>query len=308
MTLFMLFLGVVGFVALVLLSAFRSHRSTFSRFELQRRAKLGDRQADEILRREELLGEAARLQAPITGLLFVLLTASFIGALGWRQGLIMAAAAALLYGLLARLALIRRLTRRLAQRYETPSLAVLKKYPVIVKLFGSQRQADNHSIKLGSHEELLHLLETSHSLFSDNDKNLLFGALDFRKKLVSEVMIDRQDAVTIAHDELLGPLVLSDLYKTGHTSFPVVHGDIDHVVGLLDIRSLLTLESELSVVAAKAMTPEVLSIPASETLYDAMRLFLRSEQQLLLVADDEGVTIGLLGLYATLNELFGRHR
>ena len=45
---------------------------------------------------------------------------------------------------------------------------------------------------------------------------------------------------TVAKEDVIGPLLLDELHKTGHSRFPVTDGDIDHIVGILHIRSLLT--------------------------------------------------------------------
>lgn len=306
MTLFMLFVASILAAILVLLQALHAPHTTLSQYELHRRKKLGDRRAEEILEREELLAQTATLRAPLIGIVVAILTTLLIAALGWEKGLLIGVGAALLSPQIAGLGSVKKSAGRIAHTHETTVLGYARNYRSIVRILGGTPPMREHTLTLNSLEELQHLIETSRDILADEDKKLLTRTVDFKKYRVQDVMTAREDIVTIAHDELLGPLVLSDLYKTGHVTFPVVHGDIDHVVGFLDIRSLLTLESELSVVAAQAMTTEVLSVPAGETLHDGARLFLRSGQQLLLVTDDEGAVVGLLSLGDILGVLFGR--
>lgn len=303
----MLFLGLLCLVFLVIFGALRPTHTTLSHFELQRRKALGDRQAVEALRRERLLAKAATLGPLVTGILFILLTVALTGALGWGRGVLGALVLALLCTHIVRLSAVKKLANSLAKKYETPVLDFIEKYPLVTKLLGGKPFVSRHDVTFGSRQEVLHAIETSRNLFSDEESKLMNGAISLKERTAGELMTAREDIVTIPQDELLGPLVLSDLYKTGHSSFPVVQGDIDHVVGLLDIRSLLTLESEFTVVAAMAMTPDMLSIPAAQTLRGAMMLFLRSGQQLALVTDEAGTTIGLLSLNDILSVLFGRH-
>jgi CBS domain containing-hemolysin-like protein len=119
-------------------------------------------------------------------------------------------------------------------------------------------------------------------------------------------MTKRDDIVFINHTELLGPLVLSDLHKTGHSCFPVVAGDLDHIVGMLDIREHLTLEAKRSVTAAKAMMPQVFYIRGDQPLDQALAAFVRTHYHLLVVINEEGETLGLLSLRDVLETLFGR--
>lgn len=300
---FMLFLGSLVYIFLVVLHALRAQQTPMSEFELHRRKKLGDRQAAQLLRTQELARKLASLKQAATGVLIVALSAFCIAALGWQKGIVLALVAGVLYGRIARLGAIEKLARRLQKRYEKPALNRIEHYPIIVKLFGAQIHDAERSQTFGSREELFHSIATSHGVFSDEDTTLLAGALTLRERQVGEAMTKRGAVTTVAADELLGPLVLSDLYKTGHMCFPVVRGDIDHVIGLLDIRSLLTLESELSVTAMGAMTTEIVSVAASESLYTAAMLFLRSSQQLLLVTNEDGSTAGVLHLNTILQAL-----
>ena len=299
----MLFLGVLVYLLLIVLHALRPQQASMSDFELHRRKKLGDRQAAELLRTQEVVRKTASLTPAVTGVLIVLCSTLCIAALGLQKGVAVALVAGLLYGRIARVGAIEKLARRLQKRYEKPVLGFIEQYPIAPKIVGARIHDTERTYTFGSREELFHSIAVSHGVFSDEDTALLAGALSLRERQVGEAMIKRSAVTTVAADELLGPLVLSDLYETGHMCFPVVRGDIDHIIGLLDIRSLLTLESELSVTAMEAMTTELVSIAASENLYTAAMLFLRSGQQLLLVTNEDGSTAGVLHLNAILQAL-----
>ena len=59
---------------------------------------------------------------------------------------------------------------------------------------------------------------------------------------IDEIMTPRSMIESVPMNELLGPLVLDDLHKKGYSRFPVIDGDIDHVVGVLRIQDLLTID------------------------------------------------------------------
>ena len=56
-------------------------------------------------------------------------------------------------------------------------------------------------------------------------------SLSFDNEKVSSVMTPRNEIKTIKKSEILGPLVLDDLHKTGHSRFPVIDGDVDNSYG-----------------------------------------------------------------------------
>jgi CBS domain containing-hemolysin-like protein len=164
----------------------------------------------------------------------------------------------------------------------------------------------NINVRLSSREELHHLVETSGSLLSADEKALISHSLTFNDRAVKKIMTPRSVIDSISHKELLGPLVLDDLHKTGHSRFPVVDGDIDHVVGMLHIQDLLTLDTKRSTTAAKAMEPRVFYVREDQTLKYALTAFLRTHHHLFVVVNEFRETVGLLSLEDVIEALIGR--
>jgi CBS domain containing-hemolysin-like protein len=104
----------------------------------------------------------------------------------------------------------------------------------------------------------------------------------------------------------LGPLTLNDLHKTGHSRLPVINGDIDHVVGILNLKGLLALDIKRSTTAEKAMDPKVYYIRADQVLQHALAAFLRTKHQLFIVVNEYRETVGLLTLEDAIEALIGR--
>jgi len=144
-------------------------------------------------------------------------------------------------------------------------------------------------------------------LLSADEKHLIANGLGFADKPVSDVMTPRGVIDSISKRELLGPLVLDDLHKTGHSRFPVIDGDIDHVVGMLYIQNLLTVDSgKRSTTAEKTMEPRVFYIRHDQTLGHALAAFLRTHHHLFIVINEFRETVGLLSLEDVIEALLGR--
>lgn len=303
----LLMLATAATVVILLLAvaALRPARSTLSPFELRRRKAAGDRSATAALRREDLLAHIDVLRQPLAALLLVALTLLLIAALGRLWGAVASALAALFYTRAAGMTLLHKQALRLYQAHEKAVLGATdrhkKKLGFLTGMLPPEPRAG-----LGSREELIHLITESGAVLSSDDKKLLTHALAFGQRCAADIMTARQDIVSVEHTELLGPLVLSDLHETGHSCFPVIVGDLDHIVGLLDIRDHLTLEAKRSLTAAKTMTPRVFYIRGDQTLDYALAAFVRTRHHLLVVVDETGATLGLLSLKDVLEELFGR--
>jgi len=112
---------------------------------------------------------------------------------------------------------------------------------------------------------------------------------------------------TVPQHEILGPLVLDGLHKTGHSRFPVISSDIDHVVGILHLRDVLTIDSSKKHTARvdTAMSKKVLYIRQDHTLSQALSAFLRTHHHLFIVINEFSETVGILTLEDTLEALLG---
>ena len=113
---------------------------------------------------------------------------------------------------------------------------------------------------------------------------------------------------TIRQGEILGPLVLDDLHKTGHSRFPVIDGDIDHVVGILHLRDVLTLDTNRKHTAKveTAMDKRVHYIRQDHTLPQALAAFLSTHHHMFIVINEFRETVGILTLEDVLESLIGR--
>lgn len=306
MMLFMVLLCGLVFMLLVATTSVRPVHATMSGFELERRRAAGDSSAEAALRRERLLGDVVSLQRVVSALLLVTFVGLSLVTFGWFLGTVTALIVALEYGAIARLAPLQRQVQKLYERYELPLLHLTEKFAGIMRFLRSastERLVEN---RLDSREELENLVAHSGSILSADEKKLIVHSLGFPAREVRDVMTPRGVIDSIHHKELLGPLVLDDLHKTGHSRIPVVNGDIDHVVGMLHVQDLLTLGSKRSVTAEKAMEPRVFYVREDQSLQHALVAFIRTHHHLFVVVNEFRETVGLLSLEDVIEALLGR--
>ena len=106
---------------------------------------------------------------------------------------------------------------------------------------------------------------------------------------------------------MIGPLLLDELHKTGHSRFPVTDGDIDHIVGILHIRSLLTLDNGKKTSRVEtAMDKKIYFINQNQKLERALSAFIKTRHHMFIVVNDYRETAGILTLEDTLEALLGR--
>lgn len=295
----------VALAALVLVASITPRRSALSRFELHRRKEGGNASARAELDRELVLDDVVSLQRVIVALLLVICVLAAVGAFDWVFGVLAAVLVALGYGRLTQIDGVRGLADRLYHPYDEPVITFVKKHPMLGKVLRNISLELNDPT-LSSREELEHLVESSGHILSADEKRLIVNGLHFSEKTVESIMTPRGVVDTIAKGEIIGPLVLDDLHKTGHSRFPVIDGDIDHVIGVLHIRELLTLGNKASQTAGEAMEKRVYYINQEQTLGHALAAFLKTRHHLFVVVNGYRETAGIITLEDVVEALLGR--
>ena len=120
-------------------------------------------------------------------------------------------------------------------------------------------------------------------------------------------MTPRSVIDSVKAEETLGPLVLDELHNTGHSRFPVIDGDIDHVVGMLYVQELLKVgQTAKTKTAAQAMDPTVYYIREDQTLQQALAAFLRVRHHLFVVVNEFEEYVGIVTIEAVLEQMIGK--
>ena len=291
---------------IVIVRAIKINQSDLTTYELKRRAKTKDDIAKLNLRRENALTDLATLRYVKDTVLTVLLVIVTIGHLGWLLGLLASVALLLFANVIARWEIVTKNVQKLYSTYELKLLSIVEKLHPYLQLLRTSSIQLVGDFSLHSKEELLHLIESTQDTLSKDEKNLLSHAIGFQEKPVKDVMTPKSAVHSIEKKELLGPLVLDDLHKTGHSRFPVINRDIDHVVGVLHVQSLLALDTKRSLTAEKAMESRVFYINQDQTLSHALAAFLRTHHHLFIVVNEFQETVGVVSLEDVIEALIGQ--
>jgi CBS domain containing-hemolysin-like protein len=306
MFMFLLIVIVLVFLMLVIVAGLHPMPYLVSQFELHRRSH-NSKEAKWQHRRELLLPDVyGAIATKIAVLLVAFITLSIV-TFGWALGIIIAIVGTLLYPTVANWGPMSRLSQRIYRRYEAPYLDIvekLKPFFNVVRAVSIPHVEPYH--RFDSREELQRLIDQSGNILTDDEKTLLVHGLSFADQSVESIMTPKSMIKTIKKSEFLGPLVLSEIHELGHSRLPVIAADIDHVVGVLHLNDLLSLDIKQSVTAEKAMEAKVFYIRHDDTLEHALAAFIESRHHLFIVINDMRETVGLLTLENVIEALIGR--
>ena len=300
---FLVVVTVLVFITLLLVSGMKPNQSLYSMSELERRAKHSAASKAE-LEREKLLPGIQALLTIKVALFLILTVVLLIVTFGWALGIILAIFVAIFYMPLARSRQISKLANGMYRKFEPKLLSLVRKFPGLFSFLQDSPIYQNRQID--SKEEFQELIDRSGAVLTDIERKVIVNALDFNDKPVSAIMTPKSVIDFIKKGEFLGPLVLDELHALGHSRLPVINGDLDHVVGVLYLRDMMSLDIRNSVTAEKAMDKHVYYIREDQTLEHALAAFLKNRHHMFVVINKQRETVGLLTIEDTIEALLGR--
>lgn len=154
-------------------------------------------------------------------------------------------------------------------------------------------------------EELMTFVEVveEEGGIEEEEKELIHNIFEFDDTNASEIMTPRADMFVINADE---ELQLEDIIRSGFTRIPVIEEDIDHVIGILNIKDLfmhqVTSSNEVNI---RSVMREPYFVPENKKLDNLLQQFKRRKQHMAIVVDEHGGVSGLITLEDALEEIVG---
>ncbi len=157
-------------------------------------------------------------------------------------------------------------------------------------------------------EELLTFVEVveEEGGIEEEEKELIHNIFEFDDTNASEIMTPRADMFVIDADEAID---LESMAKSGFTRIPVIEGDIDHVIGLLNIKDLFfKLASGSDNMDVREVMKEPYFIPENKKLDRLLHQFKSRKLHMAIIVDEHGGVSGLITLEDALEEIVGEIR
>jgi CBS domain containing-hemolysin-like protein len=160
--------------------------------------------------------------------------------------------------------------------------------------------------------ELVHSEEELRVILTENEdaadgtepeNELLINALDFRRRVVRDIMTPRGDVVYLDMQDSFDANVQVAI-ESGHTRFPLAQGHLDNTVGLIHIKDLMR-EMKNDRHDLLAIKRELMPVPEFMPLQKLLRQFLARRSHFAVVVDEYGGAVGIVTLDNVVGELVG---
>jgi CBS domain containing-hemolysin-like protein len=133
--------------------------------------------------------------------------------------------------------------------------------------------------------------------------NLLTHALTFGDKLVVDALIPKRVVVFVNVEESIGPILMEELHKSGHSRFPVFEGKRDNIVGILYLHDLINTKKTGKV--RDLMKPRLSYVHEDFTLYQTLQAFIKTKQHLFLVVNSFEELVGIITIEDVIEQIVG---
>ncbi|MCW8834506.1 MAG: CBS domain-containing protein [Colwellia sp.] len=157
-------------------------------------------------------------------------------------------------------------------------------------------------------DELVDVLTDAQSreLINPETKQMIEGVLEVSEMKVRDIMIPRSQMVTIDRNQALEEF-LPIILESGHSRFPVVNEDIDHVDGILLAKDLLGFgfNNEASEFSLKSIIRPAIIVPESKKVEPLLKEFRSNRYHMALVADEYGGISGVITIEDILEQIVG---
>jgi putative hemolysin len=156
-------------------------------------------------------------------------------------------------------------------------------------------------------EEILNLVEQGkmEGYVDEDEMEMIENVLELGDTTAEEVMTPRTDIVAVEINNDLNT-ILETIRGKGYSRIPVYEGTIDHIIGLIYAKDLLTVIGlDTGAFNLREKLRPVYYVPETKLLRDLLHEFQTQKLHIAVVLDEYGGTAGIVTIEDILEELVG---
>lgn len=193
-------------------------------------------------------------------------------------------------------------------------------YPFIWALNGSARLTTSlFGLKPVSENEIAHSEEELRIILSESYKSGEINQSEFKyvnkifefdNRIAKEIMVPRTEIVSLSKDDTLETF-LEVLQEEKFTRYPIIDGDKDHIIGLINIKEVMTdvlHKNALSTQTLEKYTRPIIRVIETIPIHDLLVKMQKDRVHMAVLMDEYGGTSGLVTVEDILEEIVGEIR
>jgi CBS domain containing-hemolysin-like protein len=203
------------------------------------------------------------------------------------------------------------LSQRLAT-FTAPGISWLLHYlnaplEAVSRVIRSKYAHDLHT-GIYDHEDMLALLnwqkDQADNRIPVEELIMAENSLTFASKKVGEIVVPRRIVTTVQYDDTIGPILMDELHKSGHSRFPVLEGKPERIVGILHIEDLLNAKEGGRV--STLMRRPVAYVHEDFELGKVLHAFFKTHNHLFVVVNEFEEFVGIITIEDIIKQIIGQ--
>ena len=175
----------------------------------------------------------------------------------------------------------------------------------VLKLIGMHSETLESDV---SEEEIKSMLETGSEkgVFNDIEKEMITSIFSFDDKRAREVMVPRQDMVTIDISEPVESYI-DEILQSMHAKIPVYEDEIDNIIGILSTKNLMIQirKCRLEDLDIRSMLSEPYFVPENRRTDALFKEMQKNKNKIAILIDEYGGVSGMVTLEDLIEEIVG---
>jgi len=145
---------------------------------------------------------------------------------------------------------------------------------------------------------------TREGILEPEDRDLVWGVVDFGDTMVRSVMTPRVDVVAGRVEEPLAEL-LDRMIASSVSRMPIYRGTVDQVVGILHLRDVVAAWRRDPATPPESLATPAMQVPETKLLGELLKEFQARRQQMAIVLNEFGGTEGVVTVEDLVEEIVG---
>ncbi len=175
----------------------------------------------------------------------------------------------------------------------------------LVKITGIEKNLVEEKI---SEEEIMSIIKTGYNdgVLSKDEKNVIDGIFSLDELTAKQIMTHRVNTFALDINSNLND-ILDQLSKEKYTRVPIYNGDIDHIIGILNVKDILFSINKIGFenIEIKQLLRKPIYIPEHYNIQKLLKKFINTNNQMAIVIDEFGGFMGIITLEDIIEELLG---
>lgn len=193
-------------------------------------------------------------------------------------------------------------------------------YPFIWVLNGSaQLLARAFGFKAAKDHEMAHSEEELRIILSDSYKSgeinqsefkYVNKIFDFDDRIAKEIMVPRTEIVSLSKDDTVENF-LTTVKEEGFTRYPIIDGDKDHIIGLVNVKEVITdllLTDQTNSITLNDYVRPIIRVIDTIPIHDLLLKMQKERIHMAVLMDEYGGTSGVVTVEDILEEIVGEIR